>query len=164
VVGLTLGTGVGSAFLVRGTLVDDGPDVPPEGAAHRLTIDGRPLEDSVSTRAIVGRYAGLASGGLADVCEIAARARRGDEHAHAVLHDAFCGLGRALAPWFARFQPTVVVVGGAMAGSWDLIAAPLLEGLELAPAGRVTPALLREDAALLGAAAHAVDIGRKDEA
>ena len=49
---ITLGTGVGSAFLSGGVVRQDGPGVPPEGRVDLLRIDGRPLEDIVSTRAI----------------------------------------------------------------------------------------------------------------
>lgn len=45
---LTLGTGVGSAFLDQGRLVVSGPDVPPNGDVYLLRVDGRPLEDLVS--------------------------------------------------------------------------------------------------------------------
>ena len=48
VVGITLGTGVGSAFLDHGHVISDGPDVPPSGYAHLLRINGRPLEDVVT--------------------------------------------------------------------------------------------------------------------
>ena len=54
---VTLGTGVGSSFLHDGRPVTDGPTVPPEGRAHRITVDGLPLEDVVSRRAIRARHA-----------------------------------------------------------------------------------------------------------
>jgi glucokinase len=123
---LTLGTGVGSCFLDRGTPVDDGPDVPPEGRADLLTIDGAPLEDTVSRRALLAR-AGAAPG--VDVRDLATRARAGDAALHALFTDAFTALGRALAPWVRRFGASLVVVGGAIAASWDLVAAPLRAGL-----------------------------------
>ena len=50
--GVTLGTGVGSAFLADGVMVDTGPLVPPEGRIDLTTVDGAPLEDTVSRRAL----------------------------------------------------------------------------------------------------------------
>lgn len=47
---VTLGSGVGSAFLDHGEPVNDGPDVPPDGSAHLLSYEGRPLEETVSRR------------------------------------------------------------------------------------------------------------------
>jgi len=38
-------------------------------------------------------------------------------------------LGDVLSPWVARFEATVVVVGGSMVGSWDIIEAPLVRGI-----------------------------------
>lgn len=41
----TLGTGVGSAFLAAGSVIDDDPSVLPEGRLDLLAIDRRPLEE-----------------------------------------------------------------------------------------------------------------------
>ncbi|MEK8144748.1 hypothetical protein NKH18_33290 [Streptomyces sp. M10(2022)] len=58
-----------------------------------------------------------------------------------MLDHAFRALGVAMAPWLTRFQATVLVVGGSIAGSWDLVTAPLREGLADggAPGLRVAP-------------------------
>lgn len=72
-VGITLGTGVGSAFLADGRIRDTGPGTPPEGRMDLTGIDGRPLEDTVSRRAILTRYGDPA----ADVSDIAGGARGG---------------------------------------------------------------------------------------
>ena len=106
---ITLGTGVGSAFLDRGRPVNSGPTVPPDGSIHLVVHDGRPLEETVSRRAIRTAYAAAAagaSGDLApDVHAIAERSRQGDDLAQRVLADAFGGLGAALAPLIQRFGP-----------------------------------------------------------
>ncbi|MGC5022452.1 ROK family protein [Micromonospora sp. DT47] len=163
-VGITLGTGVGSAFLSQGSLVDDGPDVPPQGWVHLLKFAGHPLEHSISRRAIMNRYADIAKPAPADVIldvrEIAGRARTGDLVARRVMDDAFSALGRTVGPWLTRFHATVLVVGGSMAASWDLIARPMQEGLlrmetELLSRLVLTQARQPEDAALLGAAWYA---------
>ena len=54
---ITLGTGVGSAFLDRGRPVNSGPTVPPDGSIHLVVHDGRPIEETVSRRAIRTAYA-----------------------------------------------------------------------------------------------------------
>jgi glucokinase len=123
---LTLGTGIGSCFLDGGTPVASGPDVPPEGRADLLTIDGAPLEETVSRRALLAR---ADAGPGVDVRDLAERARAGDTGAEALFTDAFAALGRAMAPWARRFGAALVVVGGAIAASWDLVAAPLHAGL-----------------------------------
>jgi glucokinase len=131
VVGITLGTGIGSVFLDGGTAVSTGPSVPPDGHVHHLPISGRPLEETVSSRAIIAAYASLAPASAAglDAGEVADRALWGDEVAIGVFSRAFCSLGGALAPWLEGFGADVLVVGGGLSASWSLIDGPLRRGL-----------------------------------
>jgi len=161
VVGITLGTGVGSGFLDEGRVVVDGPLVPPDGSVHLLSIHGLPLEEAVSRRAL-RRRARMAIQELpadADVADVAMLARAGDPRARRLFDEAFAVLGSAIAPWLVRFEASVLVVGGSMAGSWGLIRPPLLGALrrtEPALAGlAVRRAAHPEDSALIGAAVHA---------
>jgi glucokinase len=157
VAGITLGTGIGSAFLADGWIVDSGADVPPSGEVHLLTIDGRPLEDTVSRRAILAEYARLRGGPTGDtnldVAGIADLARAGDPLAAAAVREPLRALGRALRPWLERFGASALVVGGSMAGSWDLVEPALRDGLGLGAV--VLQARAPDDAGLIGAAVHA---------
>lgn len=157
VAGITLGTGIGSAFLAEGRIVNTGPDVPPHGEVHLLSIDGRPLEDTVSRRAIMATYARLVGSAGSepppDVREIAGRARGGEAAAHAAIDGPLGSLGRALTPWLQRFGATALVVGGSMAASWDLVEPALRAGVPEAIA--IVSARLPDDAGLIGAALHA---------
>jgi glucokinase len=132
VVVVTLGTGVGSAFVDAGTVVTRGPSVPPDGYVYRLEVGGVPLEDVVSRRAILARFQDAGGDRALDVREIAQRATEADP----VAHDAFTGpieaLGTALSPWLARFDAQVLVVGGAMSESWALVEPALRRGLRAA--------------------------------
>jgi glucokinase len=159
---ITLGTGIGSAFLDDGHPVESGPEIPPHGWAHLLTYDGGPLEDAVSTRAIQRRYAqdggGDLEGSVLEVREIAERARAGEDRARALLETAMVELGGVLAPWVESFGATEVVVGGSMARSWDVLGAGFIRGITLdatAPVA-VRPSGLLDDAPLIGAAVHAL--------
>ncbi|MFK4069795.1 ROK family protein [Streptomyces sp. NPDC029674] len=163
-VGITLGTGVGSAFLVAGEVRHTGPGVPPQGRIDLVEAGGRPLEDSVSRRAILARYGredGHRQGGGGapdfDVRTIAERARAGERRARQVLDEAFTTLGTVLAPRLRAFDATVLVVGGAMAVSWDLLRPALRAGLGDTPV-TLRPAGLGGNAALVGAAAHAAAV------
>jgi glucokinase len=146
-VGITLGTGLGSAFLADGALVVDGT-VPPGGRLHPLTYRGRAVEEIVSTRGL--RAASGRTG--ADGRQLAAAARAGDATCLAAFAELGTALGAVLAPWLRRFRPTHVVVGGGLAGAWDLIepafrrAAPQVDGLAVRVAEHLA------DAALFGAA------------
>ncbi|MFF4244870.1 ROK family protein [Streptomyces sp. NPDC001822] len=165
---ITLGTGVGSSFLQDGQPVTEGPEVPPEGRAHRVDADGLPLEEVVSRKAIRARYARAAglgeTSGAPDVRTIAELARAADPNAAAAIDGCFTTLGRALAPWCAAFRPEVMVVGGSMAASWDLIGPALRAGLTAGAAAEgpragavvaamaLRTALRPDDAPLTGAA------------
>lgn len=128
---VTLGTGIGSAFLDRGRVVDSGPDVPPQAEVHLLSHDGSPLEDWVSRRAMRRDYAARRASGAddVDVREIAELARAGDPAASATFDAAFEVLGEVLGPWLERFGADQLVIGGSIAGAWDLIGRPLRTGL-----------------------------------
>jgi glucokinase len=149
---LTLGTGIGSAFLRHGKVVDRGREVPPNGEVHLLKHAGRPLEDWVSRRAIRRSFADLAGGpDERDVREIADLARGGNPIAAKVIEDAFVLLGQVVAPWLQRFGAELLVVGGSMSKSWDLIEAPLTIGLG-GSVPQVRPAQDTHNAPLVGAA------------
>lgn len=126
--GLTLGTGVGSAWLDDGAVVD--PGEPPGGRIHRMHVDGAPLEDLVSRRAI--RRAFTAAGGdpQADVREIAEQARAGLPLARRVLDTAMRSLGQVTGRCVTRFGADVLVVGGSMTASWDVLGPPFLIGAQ----------------------------------
>jgi glucokinase len=165
--GITLGTGIGSAFLLHGRLQHDGPAVPPQGRVDLLRINGQPLEEVVSSRAITRAYQRQAAATVTGVAEIATRATNGDPIAADVIRAAFERLGAALAPWLASFHATVLVAGGAMTGSWNLIKPALQAGLSLhgqAPTPLTVSVAARGDhAPLLGAAAHAIRYERSRE-
>jgi glucokinase len=173
--GITLGSGVGSAFAANGRIIDSGPAVPPEGRADLLTYRGHPLEDTVSRRAIVAAYgsgarpsrarqSAQATGGAAaaeesaptlDVDVIARRARAGEPQAQQVITRSLGALAEVLAPWLQAFRASRLVVGGSIAKSWDVLAVPLNTGLRShgAPGVTAVPAQLT-GAGLIGAAEH----------
>lgn len=157
-VAVTLGTGIGSAFLDRGTIVEDDPRVPPEGRVDLLTVDGRPLEDTVSTRAMTARYTdrtGRPVDGLRELTALAAD----DVTARDVITSALRALGDALAPWLTAFEADTVVFGGSITAAWPLIGPPLYAGLTHHDPRLAQLALSvrddGEDQALLGAAVFA---------
>jgi glucokinase len=153
---ITLGTGVGSAFLNRGHSVESGSEVPPHGWAHLLEINGAPLEDAVSTRAIQRRYA-QEGGRETAVRDIAERARTGEDRARTVLEAAMFELGEALAPSIVSFRATEIVVGGSMARSWDVLGPAFERGIKRENTATISVRASRlfDDAPLIGAAARA---------
>jgi glucokinase len=141
-VGVTIGTGIGTAFLADGRVVREGETVPPGGELYKTSYDGSPLEDSISARAILRAYPGQAPG----VKEIADLARAGDAIALEVLRTAFAVLAAALKPWQDRFGVTETVLGGSISGAFDLIA----DVFDV----NVSATKDTEHSALIGTAAH----------
>jgi glucokinase len=151
---LTLGTGIGSGFVADGSAVRSGPDVPTSGELWTQTWHGAPIEDAMSTRALIAAYEHR-TGATVDVKTLCVRARRGEAAALAVLEQALGALGEAVAPWAGRFKATAVVVGGSITRSWDVIGPPLTQSLHSAMGTdrlAVLPAAAADDTALIGVA------------
>jgi glucokinase len=129
VAALTLGTGIGSAFLDGGRPVTTGQSVPPQGRADLLTNHGKPLEELVSARAILTDYQRQGGPAVASVAGIAQRAATGDSLAEHVLVNAYRILGETLAPYIHAFQAEALVIGGGISAAWPLIEPPLRAGL-----------------------------------
>jgi len=150
--GVTVGTGIGTAFLADGHVVREGGTVPPGGELYLTQYDGRPLEDSISGRALLQRYfarTGSDEPGIG-VKEIADRARAGERAAAESLRAGFAVLAEALTPWIDRFQVTRTVLGGSISGAFDLVH----DVFDF----DVVATQDTEHSALIGAAAHALRV------
>lgn len=162
---ITLGTGVGSAFLADGVPVEEGLLVPPHGWVYLLEHDGRPIEETFSRRAVIAAYQRV-TGREVDVAEIAALALDGQEDAVAVMHHAYRALAETLAPWLIGFRTDVLVIGGSIAQSWALVErwlSPMLDDAfhrYQAKTPRIAEGRDGELAALIGAAIHARTLSR----
>jgi glucokinase len=152
---LTLGTGIGSAFVRSSRAIASGPDVPPGGDVFRLSLAGQPLESFSAPRSIEAAYQAQ-SGEPAKLPEICDRARAGDVIANSVLHRAMDVLGRVVGPWVRRFGAQSIVIGGSVAASADVLF-PFLEHRlsndSTLPVDGVRRAVHDDLAALTGAAA-----------
>lgn len=148
-VGVTVGTGLGSAFLADGRIVSEGATVPPSGEIHLLEHRARPVEETISRGALISRY-GDAS---LDVEDLAALARGGDERARVAFAEAGSALAEVLEPWMRSFAASCLVVGGSIARAWDLFGGALHDSLaDVGSLEAIRPAASLDDAALLGAA------------
>jgi glucokinase len=148
-VGITLGTGIGSAFAVDGHVVTSGDGVPPHGEIWNLPFAGGIVEDQLSTRALQCEYQ-QRTGKLLEVSEIAAQAPS-DPDAAGVFAGFGVQLGIAIRTLMREFAPQVVVLGGGIARSAQLFlpqAQQELEGLGI----ELRIARLFDHAPLVGAA------------
>jgi glucokinase len=160
-----VGSGVAGAALVDGRLlVADGY----AGEIGHLSVDpaGDPcrcggrgcVETVASGGAIARRYATRAGRSVADAAAVAALVREGDPDAVAVWDDAVAALAHGLTVAVALLAPQLIVVGGGLAGSDDLLLRPLSEIVRarLSPCAMRMPELVRaalgDQAGCLGAA------------
>ncbi|MCC3377563.1 ROK family protein [Cohnella sp. REN36] len=118
---LTIGTGAGSAFLERGELVKDRPDVPANGWIYNQPFRDSVVDDYVSKRGIVRllEEAGFDGDDL-DVKNAAERAKGGDERAAEVFRRFGATIGEMLLPFLRSFRPEAVVIGGQIVKSKEL--------------------------------------------
>jgi glucokinase len=161
-VGITLGTGLGSGWLVDGHITDSAPGIPPLGRARTLIVNGAGLEETMSRRALRRAYAQRTGDASADVLDISNRARGGEPAAIDTLSFGLRGLGMAMGPAMREFGTDVIVVGGSMAGSWDLFEPWFRDGLDWPDAPPIHLAADTDAAAVIGAARDAVDRARDD--
>lgn len=160
---LTLGTGIGSGLVLDGRLwrgpgfsagelghipVDTRPDAPLCGCGRRGCLE------SLASGTAIAREAGTAG-----AREAAEAARRGDPACRRVFERAAAYLGVGIATVVTLLNPEAVIVGGRVAGAWDLLG-PIVQRVvdeRTFPPNRaslrgILPAALGEDAGAVGAA------------
>jgi glucokinase len=148
-VGITLGTGVGSAFAVGGRIVTEGPGVPPGGEIWNIPYHGGIVEDLISTRALQRSYMER-TGQQREVASIAHYANGGEVPACEVFEEFGSNLGLALLHLLTEFNPNVVVIGGGISRSANLFlpdAVRALNGLNV----ELRVSKLGDNAPLVGA-------------
>jgi glucokinase len=118
VVGITLGTGIGSAFAINGKIQTDGSGIPPGGEIWNLPFAGGTVEDLISTRSIKQSYKNR-TGQEREVEAIAASAAN-DPIAKEVFAEFGCDLARVFKRLVYDFAPETIVLGGGIARSADL--------------------------------------------
>jgi glucokinase len=157
VMGITLGTGIGSAFAEHGLIVTTGPGVPAHGEIWDLAFEHSIVEDLISTRSLLTSYRRHAdhnsnADGAADVATIAARAAF-DHRAREVFIEFGHTLGRVIRQVANSFAPEVIVLGGGISRSSQLFLPAAIH--ELRNSGiRLQVSTHIGRSALVGAAVH----------
>jgi glucokinase len=145
-IGLTLGTGLGSAFITEGKIITEGDDLPPHGWLYSLPFGAQRADDVFSTRGLRARLRerGIHAGNVASALQ------NPDEQSLAEVFASFgAELGAFLKPYVLAFRADAVLVTGGIAEAWERFAPPLVRTLPV----RVRKGTLGRRAALLGAAA-----------
>ena len=150
VIGITLGTGIGSGFAIDGDLVTEGEGVPPGGEIWNFPYAGGIVEDLLSTRSLQKDYE-TRIGKQLSVLEIA-RSAAADRDAAEVFTTFGTSLGKAIRDTMAAFKPEVVVLGGGISHSANLflpVAQSFVDDLNI----RLVTSSLWDNAPLVGAGA-----------
>lgn len=149
---VTLGTGLGSAFIANRIPIVDGPEVPKLGCVYHLPYGDNIADDYFSTRWFIKRYKEFTGKQLSGVKEFAELATT-DKTVNDLFTEFGTNLGVFLAPWLKRFKAEIVVVGGNISNAYDLFGDIFEKSLRHEGCTcRVALSELKEDAAFIGAA------------
>ena len=177
---LPLGTGIAGAMLVDGRLVDAngyageiGHIIVPAAREAPCLCGQRGCLETIASAVGVARTYAVASGAqdagppAVDAQQVAERARAGDLAAVHAFDVAVQALVEALTTYVSLLGPETVVVGGGLAGAFDLLGGPITAGLDarltFQRRPQLVPARLGADAGVIGAGLVAWDRIREDE-
>jgi len=156
-VGITLGTGLGSAFMIGDEIILEGEGVPPQGDLWCLTYKGGIIEDTLylSRRGIIRRYKELGGEyfeGM-DVKDMALKAlREKDKISLKVFEEVGNNLGDVLKPILMKFKPECLVFGGQISRSFTLFSKPIRTKLkDIASLKKISPARYIDLSSIYGA-------------
>lgn len=155
VIGITLGAGIGAAFMINGQIVLRGEGIPTNGEIWCLPYNGGTVEDKLSRHGIIKRYKQL--GGRSyrdlDVDKLYFLASKGDKISLRVFEELGYTLGEILRPIALEFRADCIIFGGGISKSFSLFVRTLKEKLKFIPGLRkIVPASLGDLSALYGVA------------
>lgn len=166
---VTLGTGVGAAFVARREIYTGGHGLGGELAHVVVEPGGTPcrcgkrgcLEMVSSGDAVAAAYARARPDAGLDAEQVVQAVAAGDELARAVWQRCVAGLAAALTTYVEMMDPEVVVLGGGMAAAgralFEPLAAALAEGVSLSHVPALVPSAFGGHAGIHGAASAAWD-------
>ena len=142
-IGITLGTGLGSAFLIDGAPQTTGEGMPANGWLYCIAHAGATADDHFSTRGLLAR---MNDAGHA-FSTVKAAASAGDAITQRCFEDFGASLGQFLAPYASAFQADAILVLGGITHAWQRFGPRLQDALAVP----VMRGALGDDAALMGA-------------
>ena len=138
IIGITLGTGLGSAFMATGRIVRSGPSIPVSGELWNVRDGSGILEDWISSRAIRKLYRDIARlpenhHSEPEVRQIASMASSGDVDSIEAFREFGRLMGEKLKYHAEKFKAECLVVGGQIAKSFELFSGPLRNEMSSVP-------------------------------
>lgn len=147
IIGMTLGTGFGSAFVIDGVRQESGKGVPDGGWLYDIPFKGIRADDQFSIRGITAKLE-LKNEQSGDLLFASQQAREGNDRFQRVFAEFGDELGQFLGPFVRDFDADVILVLGGVAGAFDLFEGALCSRLTVP----VLTGIRGADAPLLGAA------------
>lgn len=180
---ITLGTGVGGGIIIDGKIVRGANGTAGEIGHVNVEPDGLPcgcgshgcVEQYASASAVIKMAEEAigdsdsdweSNGGKLDSEQVYKYAVSGEAWAKKIFETQGYYLGIVLADLLNCLNPEKIVIGGGAAAAWDLFMPKLLEQVELraysemAARAKIVPALLGDNAGILGAAKLAFESAR----
>ncbi|GGF36955.1 ROK family protein [Echinicola rosea] len=145
---LTLGTGLGSSFLVGGVPVLSGAEVPKNGWLYNGEFNGEMADDHFSARGLVKLYQSLGGKEGATALDIF-NLTKYDPVASKTFELFGERLGAFLDPYVQRFGAQILVLGGNLSRSFPLFEQHLLKELSIS---NVVVSTMLDHAPLIGGA------------
>lgn len=161
VVFLILGTGIGAGILSGGRLLRGASEIGGAVGWWPLSFRGSLLHfENVASGPAIERIA-RQDGHEENLPELAARIRQRDPGSNSIFDEIGSVIGQALSILVSTLNPELIVIGGGVAQSWDLMCESALEAMRrwsqplAIQQVHVEVSRLGEDAGILGAAAAA---------
>ena len=147
-IGITLGTGLGSGFIEKGRILTEDPRIPDQGEIWNVPHAGGKAEDYANGEFLRSLYE-KRTGESKEGREIASLALQGDPKAQSCFQTLGENLVAILQPWVSSFSPDLIVFGGNISRSFDLFS----EGIGSKLGVHCVQSAHFEDASLYGGAA-----------
>ena len=146
--GVTLGTGLGSAFLSDGAIITEGAGVPDHGWLYSQPSGTGNADDMFSSRGLLARLRGHGIR-AADLASAISMTKQEDQALRAAFASFGMDLGTFLKPFVSDFRADGVLVTGGIAEAWDWFGPALVQSLTVP----VVKGTLGKAAPLVGGAA-----------
>lgn len=161
---ITLGTGLGSTFLIDGKIQQMAAEgIPDNGYLYNIPFGESIADDYFSTRWFISEWERETGAKVAGVKEIAEYAEQNNTSALDIFKRFSYNLSNFLSPWLQAFKADTLVIGGNIAKASSLFLEQLTNSINEKCAHHITIKIseLWDKAPLIGAAMHTKSLSEK---
>ena len=148
-IGITLGTGLGSSFLLNGKPIIKDKKVPDGGFLYNQYYQNIFADDIFSTRGIINAFekeTGKRLKNVKELCELVDV----DPNARKVFHDFGSRIADFINPYIEEFEAEVLIFGGNISNAFEFFGPTLKDGLK--GIDEIYVSEFGEEAAIIGSA------------